>query len=101
LNEEEESDRQGVFLLLGIFENAVGLDPNLSRHIAKKTPSFDWLIGRLSAKEHDPNRGYAAELLSILLQTDSEARMWFGKDGRLEKLLLVVSVCAFVERKPD
>jgi hypothetical protein len=43
-------------------------------------------------KTHDENRGYAAELLSILLQDNSKNRLEFGKQDGVEALLKVLSV---------
>jgi beta-catenin-like protein 1 len=99
LNEAEESDRQGVFHILGIcpqnllpllitylrsgiFENILGFNPDLSSILVSKTKMMNWLLDRVQSKTHDENRGYSAELLSILLQNNTENRRDFGKkDG--------------------
>jgi hypothetical protein len=42
---------------------------------------------------HDENRSYAAELLSILLQNNSENRLQFGQKDGVESVLKILSVC--------
>ncbi|KAI0337925.1 DUF1716-domain-containing protein [Trametopsis cervina] len=91
LNEAEESDRQGVFHILGIFENLVGYNSELSSQLVSKTTILEWLLARLRIKKHDENRGYAAELLSILLQNHRENRLALGKQNGVETILQVLS----------
>ncbi|KAJ4478161.1 Catenin-beta-like protein [Lentinula aciculospora] len=91
LNEEEESDRQGVFHILGFFENVVGFNPSLATDLVSKTNILAWLLERIQWKKHDENRGYAAELLSILLQDNQTNRLELGKKDGIETLLKVVS----------
>ncbi|KAG7449155.1 DUF1716-domain-containing protein [Guyanagaster necrorhizus] len=90
-NETEESDRQGVFHLLGIFENTLGFDPALSTQLVSKTNLLPWLLDRVQAKSFDENRGYAAEILSILLQDSIENRLQLGKHDGVETILKVLS----------
>lgn len=52
----------------GILENLLGLDPQLAERIALKTEFLPWLLKRIQTKGYDSNRGYASEILSILLQ---------------------------------
>jgi beta-catenin-like protein 1 len=110
LNEQEESDRQGVFHILGkwwavltyfvhihstalgIFENILGFNPDLSSPLLEKTTLLAWLLKRIQSKSHDENRGYAAELLSILLQDNQQNRLKLGKENGVEELLKVLSV---------
>jgi beta-catenin-like protein 1 len=109
LNEAEESDRQGVFHILGIcpqnllpllitylrsgiFENILGFNPDLSSILVSKTKMMNWLLDRVQSKTHDENRGYSAELLSILLQNNTENRRDFGKKDGVEVALKVLSV---------
>ncbi|KDR83699.1 hypothetical protein GALMADRAFT_56115 [Galerina marginata CBS 339.88] len=91
LNETEEADRQGVFHVLGIFENIVGFNPNLSSSLVSKTNILNWLVNRVQSKVHDENRGYAAELLSIFLQDKIENKLQFGRNNGVEVLLKVLS----------
>jgi len=76
----------------GIFENLVGLNPDLATVLASNSRLFPWLLNRIQAKIHDENRGYAAELLSILLQNNSENRLQFGQKDGVETVLKVLSV---------
>ena len=110
LNESEESDRQGVFhilgsrilllvllkdtitSLIGIFENTLGFNPQLSARLVSDTTILPWLLTRISAKSHDENRGYASEVLSILLQDNKANRLLLGAKGGIEILLKVLSV---------
>lgn len=92
MNEAEESDRQGVFHTLGIFENTIGFNPELATNLVQKTSLLAWLLARLQAKKHDENRGYVAELLPILLQSSQENRLTFGKEKGIDVLLRVLSV---------
>lgn len=52
-----------------------------------------WLLNRIQSKTHEENRGYAAELLSILLQDNRANRLEFGKQDGVETILKVLSVC--------
>ncbi|KAG5634475.1 hypothetical protein H0H81_001811 [Sphagnurus paluster] len=89
LNENEESDRQE--LQLGIFENILGFNPQLSAKLVEKTTILPWLLKRIQSKTHDENRGYAAELLSILLQDNRGNREEFGMHDGVETTLKVLS----------
>ncbi|KAL0949510.1 hypothetical protein HGRIS_009562 [Hohenbuehelia grisea] len=91
LNESEESDRQGVFHILGIFENILGFDPKLATGLVANTKILPWLLTRIELKQYDENRGYAAELLSILLQDNTDNRLAFGKMDGVEACLKVIS----------
>lgn len=113
LNESEESDRQGVFHVLGasrdtvddglnshitpqgIFENIIGFNPALATTLVSKTNVLGWLLNRIQAKTHDDNRGYAAELLSILLQNSTSNKFIFGEKNGVETLLNALSVSSY------
>lgn len=76
----------------GIFENILGFNPKLSSQLVTKTSMLTWLLNRIQSKTHDENRGYAAELMSILLQSDVENRLELGKKDGVETILKVLSV---------
>jgi beta-catenin-like protein 1 len=95
-NEAEESDRQGIYYTLGIFENVIGLNPSLARTLVANTSVLKWLLERAAAKKHDENRGYASELIAILLQSDRLNRLEFGKLGGVETSLQILSVRSLV-----
>ena len=92
LNEEEEADRQGVFHVLGILENVLAFNPDVSKILVKKTKTLSWTLNRIQNPVEDDNRGYAAELLSIILQNDRENRLAYGKNDGVEISLKVLSV---------
>ncbi|KAG7096905.1 hypothetical protein E1B28_004310 [Marasmius oreades] len=91
LNEDEESDRQGVFHMLGTFENLLSFNPSLATQLVSKTNFLPWVLGRIQAKRFDENRAYAAEILSILLQDNQNNRQALGKTDGIEVLLKVLS----------
>ncbi|KAF9222012.1 DUF1716-domain-containing protein [Gyrodon lividus] len=91
LNESEESDRQGVFHIIGVFENVLGFNPDLSVQLVSKTKMMNWLLERIQSRTHDENRSYAAELLSILLQDSAPNRQELGKKDGVEAILKVLS----------
>ncbi|KAH9977796.1 Catenin-beta-like protein [Lactifluus volemus] len=90
-NEAEEADRQGIYHVLGIFENFIGSKPPLAERLVLKTKLLPWLLNRVQSKTHDENRGYAAELLSILLQGSQPNRLELGRKDGVESLLKVTS----------
>ncbi|KAF8913939.1 Catenin-beta-like protein [Gymnopilus junonius] len=91
LNESDEADRQGVFHILGIFENIVGFNPALSAGLVLKTKVLSWLLSRVQSKTHDENRSYAAELLSIFLQDSVNNKLEFGRNNGVEVILKALS----------
>lgn len=91
LNESEESDKQGVFHILGVFENVLGFKADLSVQLVSKTKILEWLLNRIQSKTHDENRGYAAEILSILLQNNRANRLELVKTDGVEVMLKVLS----------
>ncbi|KZT62220.1 DUF1716-domain-containing protein [Calocera cornea HHB12733] len=90
-NEAEEADRQGVFHTLGIFENMIGFDPPLSRALVSETSILKWLLERLQTKGYDDNKGYAAELVAIILQNNRENRLEYGKLDGVDMSLRVLA----------
>ncbi|EJU06016.1 DUF1716-domain-containing protein [Dacryopinax primogenitus] len=98
-NEEEESDRQGIFHTLGIFENMIGFNPQLSRVLVSKTSIMKWLLERIQKKGYDENKGYAAELLAITLQENRDNRLEYGKLDGVDVSLRVLS--QYRKKDPD
>ena len=92
MNEAEESDRQGIYHTLGIFENSIGFSPELASILVGKTSILKWLLDRIQTKTHDENRNYVSELLAILLQNNKENILRFGKEDGVDTLLQVLSV---------
>jgi beta-catenin-like protein 1 len=60
--------------------------------LVSKTDIMNWLLDRIQVATHDDNRGYAAELISILLQNESKNRMALANLNGIEVLLKVLSV---------
>lgn len=77
---------------IGIFENIMGFNPDLSSKLVTQTHLMTWLLKRIQAKSHDENRAYAAELLSILLQNRNENRLVLSENDGIEIILKVLSV---------
>ncbi|GJN88169.1 hypothetical protein Rhopal_001134-T1 [Rhodotorula paludigena] len=104
LNEEDESERNGVFHTLGLIENLVSLTPQLAAPFLSSKNSFlQFLVDRLAEDkkpvEYEQNRFYAAEMLALVLSLPpevvdgvNEARYRVGKDGWMDQLLKVLSV---------
>ena len=85
-------------LSLAVFENFVAFRPELASLVINKTTILNWLLNRIQSTTHDENRGYAAELLSILLQNNRENRLALGKQDGVEIMLKVLSVSTLMKR---
>lgn len=99
MDEKEETDRQGVFHTLGIFENVLGSRPTLAETLVSTTTIVPWLLNRIIQKEHDDNRGYAAEVLAILVQTSRSNRLVLVKADGVDTILRALST--FRRRDPS
>ncbi|GMK54190.1 hypothetical protein CspeluHIS016_0107760 [Cutaneotrichosporon spelunceum] len=90
LNEVEEADRQGVFHILGMFENLITFMPPLADQLVSSTEVLPWLLDRISKTAFDSNKQYASEILSIILQR--QANLVKALDlNAVESLLMVLS----------
>lgn len=78
--------------MLGIFENILGFNSDLSTPLVSNTKILSWLLQRIESPKHDENRGYAAEILSILLQNNRPNRLELGKKDGVETILKILSV---------
>ncbi|ODN75598.1 hypothetical protein L202_06717 [Cryptococcus amylolentus CBS 6039] len=90
LNESEESDSQGVFHILAVFENLLSFMPPLASTITSETSLLGWLVTRLEKEGYDSNKQYASEVLAMLLQEGREVVLRFAKLDGLDKLLQVL-----------
>lgn len=72
--DEEEADRQGVFQILGIFENFLSFEPSLAEKLGEKgVKGIEWLLKRLDVKEYDSNKQYTSEVsLPFSIQSQSK-----------------------------
>jgi beta-catenin-like protein 1 len=95
-----ESDATAIYHLLGLVENIISLRPGLAADFLSEPTFATWLLRRMSRKgAYDQNKGFAGELLGVLMQavsaqTDvrSEAFRLFGERGGIVKPLEVLSV---------
>lgn len=92
LHEEEETDRQGIFHILGVFENLVSFIPPLAEQVVSETKLLPWLLDRVARKEYDSNKQYGSEILAMLLQQGRNNVMALVPLDGMEVLLKVLSV---------
>lgn len=94
LDEKEDTDRQGVFQILGVFENLISFMPPLAEQVVAETKLLPWLLERIAQKEYDSNKQYASEIMAILLQQGRENVMKLAELDGMETMLKVLSVCS-------
>lgn len=92
LDEKEDTDSQGIFHILGLFENLLSFMPPLADQVVEETTLLKWLVDRIQVKEYDGNKQYASEILAILLQESRENRLRMGEMEGIDVLLKVLSV---------
>ncbi|KAL9595627.1 MAG: hypothetical protein Q9219_006333 [cf. Caloplaca sp. 3 TL-2023] len=83
LDEENESDRAGIYHVLGVLEN-LSSQIRVAESLGKDTPFLPWLLKRIQKKENvvSQNKQYSAEVLAILLQSSSSnCTKFFDLDG--------------------
>nr|CAG8539392.1 13438_t:CDS:10 [Entrophospora candida] len=86
-DENEQTEKQGVFNTLGVVENLTSLDPTYSETIVNGTNLLQWLLTRVKVKGFDSNKQYASEILAILLQNSRANRIKMGELGGVDVLL--------------
>ena len=89
-----ESDASTIYHILGCLENFLALRPRMARDLASGQ-CLAWLMQRCRRKgRHDQNRGYAAELLAVLVQGEEGAYVCerLGRADGIDHLLEVLSV---------
>ncbi|RIA90269.1 Catenin-beta-like protein [Glomus cerebriforme] len=91
LDEEETTDKQGVFNTLGIIENLTSFDPAISERVVRDTNLLQWILNRIRVKAFDSNKQYCSELLAILLQNSRVNRLKLGEFGGVDVLLQVLN----------
>ncbi|RXK40687.1 beta-catenin-like protein 1 [Tremella mesenterica] len=99
LNEEEETDRDGVFGILNVFENLLSFMPPLAEQIVNTTTLLPWIIQRLGKKDFDSNKQYTSEILSMVLQDSRDTKLRVGELNGLETLLQAVA--QYRKKDPD
>lgn len=75
LNEEDESDRNGIYYSLGVLENLCSRSTVATR-IGQEVKLVKWLLMRIRRDETrvSQNKQYAAEILAILAQASPQNR---------------------------
>ncbi|UZJ54069.1 hypothetical protein CBS101457_003389 [Exobasidium rhododendri] len=104
-----ESDANAIYHLLGLVENITSLRSSLAVKFLSDATFLNWLLSRISRRgDHDQNKGYAGELLGVLMQavsTQSDERddvfRLFGERGGVVKSLEVLATSRKGEVKDD
>ncbi|CAG8622657.1 11207_t:CDS:10, partial [Funneliformis caledonium] len=91
LDENETTDKQGIFNTLGIIENFTSFDPAISERVVRDTNLLQWILNRIRVKTFDSNKQYCSELLAILLQNSRVNRLKLGEFGGIDVLLQVLN----------
>ena len=92
LDEKEETDRNGVYHILEVIES-LGSKAEISDKLGKHESIIPWLLARSTSKEAkiSQNKQYAAEVLSILLQSSSTCRAHFTRTNGVDLYLQALS----------
>ena len=92
LNEDLESDRAGIYHVLGVLEN-LSSRPSIVSTLGKDTQLLSWLLYRIKTPEHivTQNKQYSAEVLAILLQTSSSNRTQLISLNGIDSFLQLLS----------
>ncbi|KAK5117266.1 hypothetical protein LTR62_005883 [Meristemomyces frigidus] len=100
LQEEEESDRSGIYHSLSVMESLAG-QQSIAESIGQEKVLM-WLCNRLQAPEKSvtQNKQYAAEVLQVLLQSSSLLRRRFTIDVDGVDLILQL-LAAYRKRDPQ
>ncbi|KAJ6786889.1 hypothetical protein PWT90_00031 [Aphanocladium album] len=100
LNEDDDSDRNGVYYALGILENLCSR-AQIAARIGKQERLVQWLLQRISRKETNvtQNKQYAAEILAILAQASDDSKTALSEADATDQLLQLVA--QYRRRDPD
>ncbi|KAI9810246.1 MAG: hypothetical protein M1827_006380 [Pycnora praestabilis] len=92
LNEDNESDRNGVYHALSVLENLSSRSA-LAGRIGQETSIIPWLLTRIQQLESPihQNKQYAAEVLAILLQSSQSNRKRLTELHGVDLLLQLLS----------
>jgi beta-catenin-like protein 1 len=87
-NEEDETDRSGVYHSLSVIENLLS-QPTNTDLIGKESTLLTWLLERIQRPEKSTtqNKQYASEILSILTQSSTPNRRRVIEANGVELLL--------------
>ena len=100
LNEDDESDRNGVYYILSIIENLASRIIS-TVGVRQESNLLNWLLQRVQKKELSitQNKQYAAEVLAILAQTNPQNRLKLINLDGVDILLELVAL--YRKRDPD
>ncbi|PMD66078.1 beta-catenin-like protein-like protein 1 [Hyaloscypha bicolor E] len=99
LNENNESDRSGIYYALSVLENLAS-QTSLAEKIGQDTTVLNWLLDRIPEKESpvSQNKRYAAEVMAILLQSSPLNRKKLCELDGVDLLLQILA--AYRKRDP-
>ncbi|OGE49991.1 hypothetical protein PENARI_c019G00429 [Penicillium arizonense] len=99
LDEGSETDRAGVYYVLGVLENLASQTSH-AETIGQDGSILPWILSRIQKKEAvvSQNKQYAAEILAILLQSSPKNRSRFIEMDGIDVLLQLLS--AYRKRDP-
>ncbi|KAJ5761464.1 hypothetical protein N7533_003503 [Penicillium manginii] len=100
LDEKVDTDRAGVYYILGVMENLAS-QTALAEKIGQDASILPWILSRIQQKESPvtQNKQYSAEILAILLQSSPKNRERFiGLDG-IDLILQLLS--QYRKRDPE
>ncbi|OQD83019.1 hypothetical protein PENANT_c018G08016 [Penicillium antarcticum] len=99
LDEASETDRAGVYYVLGVLENLASQTSH-AETIGQDGSILPWILSRIQKKEAvvSQNKQYAAEILAILLQSSPKNRSKFIELDGIDVLLQLLS--AYRKRDP-
>lgn len=92
LKEDNDEDRNGIYHTLSVFENLASQQA-VSERVVKETKVLGWLLERIKVKESpvSQNKQYAAEILSILVQSSAQNRKRLIEIDGVDVLLQLLS----------
>lgn len=102
LDEASDEQAEAVHNVLGIVEHLIEIKPTLADVIVNQTSLLKWLLKRVAAraKSFHPNRLYASEILSMLLQTSAPNQQALAANdlGGVDSLL--VAAASYKKKDP-
>ncbi|PNP61124.1 hypothetical protein FNYG_14212 [Fusarium nygamai] len=100
LNEDDESDRNGIYHALGLIENLCSRQ-SVAERVGEDEKLLQWLLQRIKRKEDtvSQNKQYAAEILAILAQMSVANRTKLINLDAVDLLLQLIA--PYRRRDPD
>ncbi|CAD5110989.1 DgyrCDS340 [Dimorphilus gyrociliatus] len=86
MDESIKEEASAIHNSLGIIENIIDVQPELTVTIAKQG-ILAWILKRLKLKAFEANKLYCSEILSILLQNQTEVQKMLGEADGIDILL--------------